>query len=508
MFVALGELTMTALDGTAQARMPFFSPDGQWIGFFSQGKLRKIALGGGAPQEICDAAEPYPAAWSDEGFIFFTSTSGGALSRVLATGGVPEIVTTPRRDQREKTHINPWILPGGTAMLVTVGNADISSFDDADIDVLTLATGQRKTVVKGGMDARYVATGHIVYARAGSLLAAPFDLGRLEVTGPPSIVASEVMTDPITGAAAYAVSRDGSLFYAPGGVKSYEGQLMWMDRTGRSEPITDLPRAFTGAQLSPDGRRVALEILAANNQLWIHDIARVTTTRVTSGWDNMNGIWSPDGDHLTFQSNREAAGAYSIFLQATDGAGSPERLPIDPDPFLFPTSWTPDGQHLVFRTNGSSAPGLWIWSAADRKARSYLRDATNGRVSPDGRWIAYQSIEAGGQPEVFVQQFPGTSRKWTVSTGGGTFPLWARDGRELYYRAADWMMAVRIESRPEFSMSVPQRLFQIPNGPAFRRTSLYDVAADGRFLMITHESQNPSQINVVLNWFEELKAGR
>ena len=358
------------------------------------------------------------------------------------------------------------------------------------------------------MDARYVATGHIVYTRAGSLLAVPFDLDRLEVTGPPSIVASDVMTDAMIGAAAYAVSRDGSLFYAPGGVKTYESQLVWVDRAGRSEPLTDLRRAFTGAHLSPDGRRVALEILAANNQLWIHDIARATTTRVTSGWDNMNGIWSPDGEHVTFQSNRETSGAYGIFSQATDGAGSSERLPMDADPFQYPTSWSPDGQHLLFRTNHASAAGLWIWSVMERKARSYLRDAANGRVSPDGLWIAYQSSERGGQPEVFVQQFPGPSRRWTVSTGGGALPLWARDGRELYYLAADWLMAVRIENRPAFSVGTPQRLFKKPNGPPFYRITHYDVAADGRFLMIRHEPQNISQVNVVLNWFEELRRER
>jgi len=504
----MSSLTMTALEGTAQGHEPFFSPDGQWIGFYSRRKLRKVALSGGAPQEVCDAVEPYPAAWSDDGFIFFTETSGGGLSRVPAAGGIPEIATTPRRDRREKIHIDPSILPGGATMLLTVGNADITSFDDADIDVLTLATGQRKTLIKGGMNPRYVATGHLIYARAGSLLAVPFDLSRLEVTGPPRVVASDVRTDPIFGAAAYAVSRDGSLLYAPGSVNSYEAQLMWFDRAGRSEAFTDLRRAFTGVQLSPDGSRVALEINAPNTQLWIYDIARATTTRLTSGWDNMNGIWSPDGKRLTFQSNRETTGAYGLFSQAADGAGSAERLPIDTASFQYPTSWAPDGRHLVFSTTYPSPAGLWIWSATDRQARPYLRNASHGRVSPDGHWIAFQSAEAGDRSEVFVQQFPGPSRQWTVSTSGGTLPLWARDGRELYYRAAGWMMGVRVETRPEFSVGRPQRLFKWPNAFDVLRTSQYDVAADGRFLMIQGEPQSISQVNVVLNWFEELKTHR
>ena len=385
---------------------------------------------------------------------------------------------------------------------MTVGTGDISSFDDARIEVLVLATGQRKILVRGGMNARYVSSGHLIYARAGSLLAVPFDLDRLEVTGSPTTVASDVVTEPTSGFANFAVSRDGSLLYATGAPTTNNAALMWVDRQGRGEAIGDSRRPFSELQLSPDGNRVAVEIDAANYDIWVYDLARNGMTRLTSGWDNALPAWSPDGMHVTFQSSRGTPGAYDLFWQRADGTGSAERLTIDTVSLQWPEAWSRDGRSLVFSRREAGAFNLWVWSAVERTARRLLERSTGARISPDGHWIAYQSYQSG-RSEVYVQAFPGPSRTWQVSIDGGLWPAWAPDGHELFYRSENWMMSARIATVPEFSAARPARLF---NGSYLNGISSYDVGHDGRFLMIRPEPQMVTQLNVILNWSEELKS--
>jgi len=499
---ALDRLTVEPLDGTAGAVAPFFSPDGRWVGFWARARLHKIALGGGAPQEICDAPEAHPAAWSDDGTIFFTSTDGAGLSRVSANGGTAVIVTTPSRDTREKTHRGPEVLPGGKAVLMSVGTGDISSWDDARIEAVVLTTGERKILIRGGTNPRYVSSGHLIYARAGSLLAVPFDLDHLEVTGAPTTVVSDVVTDPVSGFANFAISRNGSLLYATGAPLTSNAALVWVDRRGRAESIGDSRRPFIFLQLSPDGQRVAVEISAANEDVWIYDLARNGMTRLTSGWDNAVPIWSPDGVHVAFQTNRATPGAYDLFWQRADGRGSAERLPIDTASLQWPETWSRDRRFLVFGRREAGAYNLWVWSAAERTAKRLFERSIAARISPDGRWIAYGSSQSG-RMEVYVQAFPGPSRTWQVSIDGGNTPVWAPDGHELFYRSADQTMSARITTTPEFSAARPTRLF---SGSYLTGLSSYDVGRDGRFLMIRPEPQTVTQLNVILNWSDELKS--
>jgi Tol biopolymer transport system component len=502
----MDRLTATPIPGTAGATKPFFSPDGQWVGFSVDGAIKKIAIRGGAAQVICDTQAYNSVTWSDDGTIFFTTTSGGGLSRVSANGGTPQVLTTPNRDQRERTHRGPEALPGGQALIMTVGTADITSYDEARIEVLTLATGQRRVLIQGGMNARYVSTGHLIYARAGSLLAVPFDLKRLEVTGPPITVVEDVFTDPIMGLANFAISRDGSLLYAPGGARTHLKPLVWVDRQGRSQPVNGIRRSIAAVRLSPDGQRIALGLNGATSEVWLHDLARTTSTRLVYGWDNSIPVWTPDGTRVAFISNRATAGVDNLFWQAADGTGVAERLTTNASLNQSPESWSPDGRFLVFRQwEAATSSDLWVFSIDERKARPLIQtraSESGARVSPDGRWIAYESDQSG-QFEVYVRAFPGPSRDRQISIDGGSAPRWAPNGRELFYRKDNKMMAVEVSTKGEFVPGTPKQLFE---GPFVLWPDTYDVARDGRFLMLKNEPQPVSQLILVQNWFEELKA--
>jgi len=502
----LDRLKATSIPGTEGATKPFFSPDGQWVGFSVNGALKKIAIRGGAPQVICDTQAYNSVSWGDDGTIFFTTTDGSGLSRVSANGGTPQVLTTPNRDHRERTHRGPDALPGGTALIMTVATADITSYDDARIEVLTLATGQRRVLIQGGMNARYVSTGHLIYARAGSLLAVPFDLKRLEVTGPPIKVVDDVFTDPIMGLANFAISRDGSLLYAPGGARTHLNSLVWVDRQGRSVPVNGIRRPIASVRLSPDGQRIGLGLNGATSEVWLHDVARTTSTRLVYGWDNDSPIWSPDGTRVAFTSNRATPGGTNLFWQAADGTGVAERLTTNGSLNQTPESWSPDGRVLVFRQwEAATSSDLWVLSIAERTIRPLLQTRASesaARISPNGRWIAYESDQSG-RFEVYVRAFPGPSRDWPVSLDGGSDPRWALNGRELFYRQDNKIMAVDVSTMREFASGTPRKLF---DGAYVLWPGTYDVARDGRFLMLKNEAQPVSQLILIQNWFEELKA--
>ena len=495
-------LAATPIAGTAGAASPFFSPDSQWVGFWGADRIQKVALSGGAPQVISETGL-VAGAWGDDGMILFSDRPSTGLSRVSAEGGTPEIVTTPDHGRREKSHRTPSVLPGGKAAIMTVASADSSSFDDARIELLTLATGERHVLIQGGMAPQYLSSGHLIYARAGSLLTVPFDVDRLEVTGPPIAIVADVFTQPDFGIADFAVSRDGSLLYAPGGAQPFQTTLVWVDRQGRSQPVIDLKRAFDGVSLSPDGQRIALQIDQATVEVWVYDLVRATFTRLAYGWDNGDPRWSPDGGKVTFSLTGATPQGRNLFSQPADGSGSAERLTTDVSVVQTPGSWSPDGRLLVFtQYNGRRNADLWVWSTSERKARPLLQTPASeleARISPDGHWIAYQSNQSG-RFEVYVQAFPGSSRNWQVSLDGGTFPMWSRNGRELFYRKDNLMMAVDISTTPGFAAGRPKRLFE-----GSYLLDSYDVARDGRFLMIKYEPRPVTQLNLVQNWIEELK---
>jgi Tol biopolymer transport system component len=369
---------------------------------------------------------------------------------------------------------------------------------------LRLDTGEIRTVLGWGHTGRFVPTGHLTYYRAGTLLAVPFDLARLAVTSStPVAIVEGVPQGERTGGAEYSISSSGSLAYIPANRRQFERQLAWVDRNGAVEPLPAPPLNYRNLSLSPDGRLVALTVTSGTRDIWIYDLERRTLTRLATESGVSNPIWTPDGKRITYRGLKE--GRRNLFWKLADGSGSEERLTTSESPQNV-VSWSPDGQWLSFIEN-TLATSYDIWMLrldGERRPQPFLQtqfDERNAIFSPDGHWLAYQSAESG-RFEVYIQPFPGPGGKWRVSTEGGSEPRWARNGHELFYRDGNKMMAVDIKTGPTFAAGKHRILFE-------GQFLAYDVSLDSqRFLMIqaVELEQPATQINLVLNWFEELKS--
>jgi eukaryotic-like serine/threonine-protein kinase len=503
---ALDSLETKPIPGTEGAFNPFFSPDGQWIGFFAGDKLKKVSVSGGAAQSLADAPQHRGASWGSQGMIVYATNSPGVLQQVPDAGGTPHPVT--RLEKGETDHGWPEFLLGGKAVLFAAGMA-ANDWTNAQVAVVSTGTGERRNLVPGGTHPGYAPSGHLVYAQGGSLIAVPFDAKRLTATGAAVPVVEGVLS-PSSGAAQYSVSATGALVYVQGSVQSAQSRLVLVKRDGTEQPLAAPARAYKFPHLSPDGRRLAVPIEEQQTQIWLYDLARETLTRLTfEGNDNILPVWTPDGKHVAFRSNKE--GPENIYWQLADGSGGLERLTTS-EYTNSPNSWSPDGQLLAFsESSPTTGTGIWVLRLSDHKAQPFLRTAfsvTAARFSPDGHWLAYVSNESG-RNEIYVQPYPGPGGKWQISTDGGKEPVWNPNGRELFYRSGDKMMAVEIATQPGFAAGNPRMLFegQYVLFPAAGPN--YDVTPDGqRFLMLkpVEQAQSaPTQINVVLNWFEELK---
>jgi len=488
--------------GTEGAYSPFFSPDGQSLGFWNDGKIKKVSLAGGAPVTICDCAVSdrlLGATWAADDTIVFPQRWAGSLARVSAAGGAPQPVTKVTMKDQDRGHLWPDFLPGGKSVLFTVFTG--GSIDDYQIAVASLATGQPKILIKGGTFGRYAASGHILFARNGTLFAVPFDAKRLEVTGTAFPVAEGVFQNT-NGGAGYAVAANGTLLYSGGGMLLPERSLLWVDRQGAATPVAKIKRPFSNPDLSPDGKRVAVTVEAQTYDVWLLDIERDSLTRLTFGKDDGSPVWSPDGRRLAYQSSQ--AGAYNIYFRNSDGSGSEERLTVDQDHSTTPLSFSPDGKSLLFQKTRAGVPEIWVYPFEKGSSPRPLLQGPfrheGGSLSPDGRWLAYQSDESG-KVEVYVTAFPGPGGKWQISTEGGTNALWGPDGREIFYRKEKKVLRVAVATSPAFTASRPELLFEGDyNG--------WDIARDGkRFLMVKDEAAEsaPKHLNLVLDWFEDLK---
>jgi Tol biopolymer transport system component/predicted Ser/Thr protein kinase len=487
--------------GTDGAYSPFFSPDGHWAGFWADGKIKKVSLAGGVPVTICECGvsdRMLGATWGPDDAIVFSQKWAGGLFRVPAAGGAAQPVTKISAKGENRGHIWPEFLPGGKAVLFTVFTG--GSLEDYAIAVESLGSGQQKTLIKGGTFGRYAASGHILYARAGTLFAAPFDSSRLEVTGAAFPVAEGVFENT-NGGAGFAVSANGTLLYATGGILLPERSLLWVDRQGTASPVTKIKRPFSNARLSPDGKRVALTVEAETYDEWILDLERDSLTRLSFGKDDGAPVWSPDGKRVVYRSSQ--AGAYNLYARASDGSGSEERLTSDQDASTA-MSFTPDGKLLVLVRVREGVPEVWIHPFEKGSSPSPFLQGPfrhdEAALSPDGRWMAYTSNESG-KVEVYVTAFPGPGGKWQISTEGGKTPLWAPNSRELFYRKDKKFMRVAVTTAPSFSASRPELLFE-------GDYEGWDIAPDGkRFLMVKDEAAEsaPKHLNLVLDWFQDLK---
>jgi Tol biopolymer transport system component len=509
---AMNQKEVAPIRGTAGiSRSPFFSPDGQWVGFYSSGQLMKVSVGGGAPVTLCEAVGPRGASWGTDDTIVF-SQGGRGILKVSSAGGTPEVLV-PASSIEGYAH-GPQVLPDGKSLLFTMGHR--ANWDDARIVVQSLTTGERRILVEGGTGARYVSTGHLVYAFQGSLLAVPFDAARLEVTGRPVSLVEGVASTPqsFSGAANFSFSDTGSLVY----VEAFESArtLVWVDREGKEESLAAEPRAYTNPRISRDGTRVALDVRDQENDIWIWDVARESLNRLTFDGDfDLRPVWTPDGTQIVFSSYR--GGVANLFIKAADGTGTAGRITEAPN-HQFPVSISPDGKDVVFRENTAEGRrDLWLLSLEDGgPAKALLAtefNERNGEVSPDGRWLAYQSDESG-EDEIYVRPFPNVNDgRYPISKGGGTRPLWGSDGSELFYLTPDGqLMVVSVQTNPNFTVGVAEVLFEEPylGGTAASAGRTYDISPDGqRFLMIKEAEADASasmSMTVVLNWFEELKA--
>jgi eukaryotic-like serine/threonine-protein kinase len=503
----MDNLEAKPIPGTDGAVNPFFSPDGLWLGFFVGQKLKKISVSGGAALTLGDATFPHGASWGSHGVIVFAPSIGSSLNQVSDGGGTPQLLTRLKKGETNQRW--PEFLPDGKAVLFT-GAATNASWTNSELVAQSVGTGERRDLIQGATYPRYAASGNLVYAQGGGLMAVPFDPQRLAITGAAVPFVESVLQSPSSGAAQYSFSATGSLVYIPGGIQADQRRLVWVARNGAEQPVAAPAHAYVYPRLSPDGQRVGVGITEEETQIWLYDFSRETMTRSTyEGHVNLNAVWTPDGKWIAIQSNRE--GPLNIFWQRADGSGGLEHL-ITSENNNFPMSWSPDGQFLAFaEINPTTGYDIWVLRMSDRKPEPFLRTPFNEsapRFSPDGRWLAYISDESG-RFEIYVQPFPGPGGKWQISTEGGREPVWNRNGRELFYRSGDKMMAVDIATQSGFSAGTPRMLFEGRYNPAAGTTPNYDVSLDGqRFLMIKPNEAGeaaPTQINVVLNWFEELK---
>jgi serine/threonine-protein kinase len=460
------------------------------------------------PVTLCDAPDPYGADWSGDDTIIFTPKISTGLSRIPASGGSPQVLTKPDVEKGENEHDFPQILPGGEWVLFTLWESGEEGAQR--IEALSLETGERKALIVGGSNARYVPTGHLIYTHVESitLMAVPFDLARLEVTGPPAPVLQDVLVSSRTTASHFSFSHEGLLVFAPRG--ALEGRrLLWLDRDGQLRPFMKEQRQYDMPRFSPDGRRLALTIKEAVGQsIWIYDLEREALSRLTRGADSGRPVWTPDGSHVTYASFK--TGVFNLFWKPADGSGEEEHL-LASDRYQFPNDWTPDGRLLTFgEEDPATGTDLWVLPReGERTPRPLVREGFNqfqADTSTDGRWLAYVSDESG-RDEVYVQPFAGSGGKWQISTDGGFEPRWSMNGREIIYSTGSRLMAVPVATAPSFSARKPRILFEFPPDEGVYQIWSYDVTANGQQLVLVTEDPESAvtRLNVVLNWFEELK---
>lgn len=504
---------------------PLFSPDGASIAYvdgnapFSWKRpFQKVALAGGPALKLAEYDMFHRGDWSDDGWLYWTARYPGGIVRIRDSGGETEAVTKLDVAGGERTHRFANLLPGGDALIYTVGFEGIDNYDDARIDLWDMRTGTKKTLIEGGMSATYLSSGHIVFARTGKLMAVPFDVQRKEVTGTAFEVQDGVMMSRNTGAAHYALSKRGDLAYVPGSAEGGRRTLVWVDRSGKAEPLPLPPASYLYPRISPDGRTLAVEIEGPNHDFYFYDFERTVLSKITTDGLSHDPVWSPDGARLAFRSWQ--AGGMTMWWMRSDRSGSPERL--DPTGTRqSPVSFSPDGKFLAFdQKDPETRDDAWVLPLDGNKAPQRVAQTQFGegsmKFSPDSRWVAYSSDESG-RPEVYVQAFPGPGLKLQISNGGGIDPVWRRSGGELYYRAQSRMMVVSVTTSPQFQASAPKQLWEgtYSQGTASScgmpgvSSSNYDVSADGqRFLMVRDDDASAAgtKIVVVLNWVEQLKA--
>jgi serine/threonine-protein kinase len=510
----LGE--STALRGSEAAREPFFSPDGKWIGFFADGHLRRVSIDGGAAIPLGAARNPWGATWDADGMVRYGQGTDG-IWMVPGTGGSPTQLV--KIEEGAQAH-GPQLLPGGEWLLFSLLRAGADSWDEAQIVLQSIRTGERRVVIERGRDARYVPTGHLVYGLDGTLMAVPFRESTLQVSGGAvPLVENVVDADVRSGAVHFSVSDDGSLVYLTG-PGDQGSSLAWVTAEGRQQPLPAASLRYGGPRVSPDGTRAVFDVERDGNyDVGIYDFKRNVLTTLTSGPAREQfPMWTPDGQGVVFYSDADGGG---LFRKAADGTGTAERLSTS-SMLQLPYSWSADGRGLLFLQTIRVAfanltlrdPGDVFVLSTDKglAVTPLLRTPafeTHPILSPDSKWLAYTESEGRGQ-NVYVRPFPRVEDgRWQVSIDGGGSPLWSPDGRWLYYYTRSGrVFGVPVETSPTFRLGSPTSMFDLPPVYSSAGTAswrMWDIAPDGRFLTVVPGGIGQSQVVVVLNWTEELE---
>ena len=530
-YTANGSLWLRSIDqvqtvqvrGTdVQPREPFFSADGQSIGFWTDGQLKRVSVSGGAPVTLTDAEPPSGASWGPDDTIVYGQSDG--IWRISANGGTPVRIVATEENQQVS---GPQVLAGGASVLFTLARGTgANRWDEAQIIVQSLESAERTVLIEGGAAARYVRTGHLVYAVGNVLYAVAFDADSLTVSGGsvPMVEGVRRATDPgvSSGTANFSISEQGGLVYVSGGLASSDRTLALVGRNGEVEPVDVPPAQYLTPRVSPDGRKLVVQTAEdEGNVLWVYDLSGDTQIQqLTFEGDNQRPVWTPDSQRITFSSDRD--GTMSLYWMPADGSGIPERLTTaEAGTFHWAGGWSPDGQILLFNVQRDLTTDWDIWTllGPDRETRS-LYDAPNtiylgAELSPNGEWLAYGAGSNSVTMDVYVEPFPPTGSRRRVSQSGGYWPLWSPDGDRLFYRpisttAGLTLRSVDVVAEPGFAFS-NERTLPIDGFivVAFHRD--YDITPDGeRFIMVFPADQTEAdessrfQINVVLNWTQEL----
>lgn len=512
------QLEAEPISGTEGGSSPFLSPDDKWVGFWADGKLMKVPIEGGIPIFLCDVHRPYGFSWGADNQIIFSQYRDSGLFRISADGGEVETLTVPDHTNEETAHYLPHCLPGAKGILFTIKR----HFWDLHprIAVWYSRTQKWQVLVEDAADARYLPTGHLVFLRQGKLMIAPFSLDKIEITGPvvPAVanIAQALNSTTSwrdTAAGQFSLSPSGSLVYALGGIRpNADASLHWVDLKGQAEPAVPFKAYFFTPRISPDGRRIAYTTLGTKSFLWIHDLTRRTDMKMTTEGLAEWCLWTPDGKRLVF--DWLTSGTPNIYWQPIDGRSPMERL-TQSEYVQWPASMTPDGETLAF---------VEVHEEMNRDI--YLLNIPNGQVtpflhsrfleafptfSPDGKWIAYVTNESG-RKEVYVQPFPESGVRWQISNEGGSLPIWAPDGRQMYYRSigsGNEVWVVDIQTDSGFSASKPRFLMEMEGYTTGANVGCWDISPDGRRFLAVKIDQSKLQpitdMILVQNWFEQVK---
>ncbi len=501
--------------GTEGAINPFLSPDNRWVGFWADRKLKKVPIEGGVPTPLCDAASIYGANWGDNNKIVFVGGNSTGLSIVSSEGGKTSSLTRPDPTREEISHRLPIWLPDGRAVLFTVMRHLLDS--QPSIALLRMDTGEWHTLFPDAADARYDSLGHLVFLRQGTLMAVQFDLSQLKTIGQPVALIDNMMqalfvpnTDYHTGAGQFAISKTGSIVYAEGGtLPTLKNTLVWVDQKGIEQQVTALQFPFFAPRLSPDGLRIAYVTQGQEGQVWIYDLNTGANNRLTGTGRAIRPVWAPDSKRLLFGWNDSLMS--NLYLQPYDGSSPMERLTTSAGG-QWSGSWNVPHNTVAFvEPHQGTARDILLLDISTKHVTPFLNstfDEQYPEFSVDGRWIAYTSDEST-RNEVYVQNYPGKDIKRRISIEGGEEPLWARNGKQLYYRWQDQQWAVDVTMNGDFAAGKPRLLFEKPGYYNIDPIRCYDLSLDGqRFLMVKYDQRKPTpvtEMTLILNWFEELK---